>query len=321
MIKISVIVPVYKAEKYLDRCIESILAQTFTDFELILIDDGSPDDCPAMCDEWAKKDRRIKVLHQKNQGQAVARNNALDIAQGEYFAFVDSDDYIHPQMFEILMSNMDSANAKISVGCYINATDDNGFANNSNIKNEEYSTWNGKNFLKHCIIDRIEKKSWVLWDKIFHRSCFDNVRMPVGRINEDNAVVYKILYETDVVVDCDIPLYAYYLNPESTVNKAFSKKNLDWLLVLEEMICFFKEKDDELLYNKICKSYLYALAELYQKVKKNLDEPEILRELKKKLKQQYRSEKVKYPITIETHPWVYDILFPFYSILYYIFKG
>ena len=94
MPKISVIVPVYKVEKYLDRCVRSVLAQTFRDFELILVDDGSPDSCPQMCDDWAKKDSRIKVIHQNNQGLSAARNTGIRAASGEYINFIDSDDWV-----------------------------------------------------------------------------------------------------------------------------------------------------------------------------------------------------------------------------------
>ena len=107
MPKISVIVPVYNVEKYLCECIDSILTQTFTDFELILVDDGSQDNSGKICDEYANKDHRITVIHQENQGQASARNNALAIAKGEWVHFVDSDDLIHPQMLEILYATVD----------------------------------------------------------------------------------------------------------------------------------------------------------------------------------------------------------------------
>ena len=110
--KISVIVPVYKVEKYLDKCVESIVNQTYKNLEIILVDDGSPDNCPAMCDEWAEKDERIRVIHKENGGLADARNAGMDIATGDYIGFVDSDDWIEPNMYEVLLKNalcMDSA--------------------------------------------------------------------------------------------------------------------------------------------------------------------------------------------------------------------
>ena len=101
---ISIIVPVYKVEKYLNRCIHSIVNQTMKDLEIILVDDGSPDTCPKMCDDWAKKDKRIKVIHQKNKGLSAARNHGIKISKGKYIGFVDSDDYIDKYMYENMVS-------------------------------------------------------------------------------------------------------------------------------------------------------------------------------------------------------------------------
>lgn len=127
MPKLSVIVPVYKVEKYLSKCIQSIIKQTFTDWELILIDDGSPDKCPQICDQYAAKDNRIVVIHQDNQGVSVARNRGLDKATGEYIGFVDSDDYIEDNMYEIILSAMKRTDSNVGI-CgfkYIDGVDGN----------------------------------------------------------------------------------------------------------------------------------------------------------------------------------------------------
>ncbi len=318
MPQISVIVPVYKAEAFFDRCVESILAQTMQDFELILIDDGSPDRCGEMCDTYAKQDPRIQVIHQANTGQAAARNRALDIACGEYFAFADSDDYIHPQTFEILLGNARKHNAQISVGGYQPVT---GLVEHPPLKGVPSRVWNGKEFLRHCLLDSVDKKPWVLWDKIFHRDCFKTIRFPEGRIYEDNAVVYRMLYEAETIADCDAKLYYYFFNENGTVNQSFKLKHLDWLKVLEEMIPYFEEKKDQVLVEKLNKSYLFALTDLYQKVKSHLNEPSALADLKVKLEKQYAQEKKKYPITIKTHPNVIEILRPTYAKLYWTAQG
>lgn len=315
---ITIITPVYKAEAFLDRCVESILAQTMGDFELILIDDGSPDRCGELCDAYAKQDSRIKVIHQKNAGQAAARNRALDIACGEYFAFADSDDYIHPRSFEILLGNAKKHRAQISVGSYHSVT---GLVEHSSIGDLPSRVWNGKEFLRHCLLDSVDKKPWVLWDKIFHRDCFRTLRFPEGRIFEDNAVVYRMLYEAEIVADCDAKLYYYFFNEDSTVNQSFKLKHLDWLKVLEEMIPYFEEKRDQILVDKLNKSYLFALTDLYRKVRTHLREPAALAELKGKLKKQYQLEKKKYSITIQTHPNVIEILHPGYAKCYWTVRG
>lgn len=318
MLPLTIILPVYNAEAYLDRCVQSILAQTISDFELILIDDGSPDRCRAMCDAYAEKDPRIRVIHQKNAGQAAARNRALDIAQGEFFGFVDSDDYVHPQAFEILLKNAKEHHAQISVSGYRAVT---GLVPHPTLGEISSRSWNGKEFLRHCLIDGVDKKPWVLWDKIFHRDCFKTLRFPEGRIYEDNAVVYRAIYEAKTIADCDAKLYYYFFNESSTVNQSFKLKHLDWLKVLEEMIPYFEEKQDQILVDKLNKSYLYALTDLYQKVKTHLNEPAVLAELKGKLKSQYAQEKEKYPITIKTHPNVIQILRPTYARIYWTVQG
>ena len=316
---ISVIVPVYKAEAFLDRCVESVLAQTMGDFELILIDDGSPDRCGEMCDAYANTDSRVRVIHQKNAGQAAARNRALDIAQGEFIAFVDSDDYIHPQMFEILLNNAQKWGATISVGCC--QTVSNSIIPTPITVSTATRCATGVEFLRHCLLNSVDKKPWILCDKIFHHSCFQTLRMPEGRIYEDNSVVYRLLYEADVIADCDHALYYYYQNPDSTVNQIFKLKHLDWLKVLEEMIPYFEEKRDQILVDKLSKSYLFALTDLYRKVRIHLREPAALAVLKGKLKKQYQLEKKKYPITIQTHPNVIQILHPGYAKCYWTVRG
>ena len=123
MPELSIIVPVYKVEKYLPKCLDSILAQTFTDFELILIDDGSPDRCGDICDEYAAKDDRLIVIHQENKGVSAARNAGLDIARGEYIGFVDSDDWIEPEMYETMLATAKESEAEI-VACGANHSDE-----------------------------------------------------------------------------------------------------------------------------------------------------------------------------------------------------
>lgn len=318
MAEISIIVPVYNVKKYLSRCVDSILAQTLHDFELILIDDGSTDSSGKICDEYAAKDSRIRVMHQENQGQAAARNRALDIAQGEYIGFVDSDDYIHPQMYEVLMRHARKHDADISV-CGYELVTQGGVL--KTLQNDACTQWNGKEFLTHCLLNHVDKKPWVLWDKIFRRSCFASLRMPEGRINEDNAVVYKTLYEAECVVDCSEELYYYFQHDQSTVNQRFAKKHLDWLIVLEEMLAYFAEKKDDVLLDKINRSYLFALEDLYQKAKEHLHDRETEKELLGKLRMHWQKERKRYLISIKTHPGVYGILFPTYSRIYWTAQG
>ena len=318
MAKISIIVPIYKVEKYIHRCVDSILNQTFRDFELILVDDGSPDSCGIICDDYAAKDPRICVIHQDNAGQAMARNRALDLAKGEYIAFVDSDDWIHPRYLEILWDNMQRHRAKISICGHTKVSEFGPFGDVSGVDSR---SWNGPEYVQACFLGGIPNKAWLLCDKLFHRDCFAQVRMPEGRINEDNAIVYKILYECDRIAECDEALYYYFQNVTGTVNQPFRRKHLDWLLVPEEMIVYFTEKKDDRMADKANRMYLSALEDMYGKVKRHLNDPKLEKELKEKLRAQYNREREKYPITVQSHPRLYEILFPGYTWCYWTLQG
>lgn len=315
---ISIIVPVYKVENYIQRCVDSILNQTFFDFELILVDDGSPDNCGAICDEYAAKDGRIRVIHQENAGQAVARNRALDIAKGEWIAFVDSDDWIHPRYLEILLGNAQKNRATISICGHTRVTAPAGY---ESLSGDTARSWNGAEYVRKCFLGEVPHKAWLLWDKLFHRDCFAETRLPEGRIYEDNATVYKLLYEAVRIAECNEVLYYYFQNGDSTVNQAFRRKHLDWLLVPEEMILYFTEQKDERMTDKANRMYLSALEDMYGKVKRYLKDPKLEKELKKKLRAQYNREREKYPITIQSHPGLYEILFPGCTWCYWTGKG
>ncbi len=237
MPKISVIVPVYKCEEYIDACIDSILNQTFTDFEIILVDDGSPDNSDKICDQLAKKHNKITVLHQENQGQAAARNNGVKIARGEWLHFVDCDDLIHPQMLESLYNAVIENDIKLSMCSAIQgekAPDD--FYVDKNAEFETLET-NEENILSLCKNEKYYY--WIVCGKLVHKSIYEKYPLTEGRIYEDNAVVCKWLYEAKKLALTHIPLYFYYVNTQGTTKKAFTKKRLDVLWAFKEQIDFF----------------------------------------------------------------------------------
>lgn len=209
MPEISVIVPVYKVEKYLERCIDSILAQTFTDFELILIDDGSPDGCPEICDHYAKTDRRIKVIHQKNSGVSVARNAGLDIMTGKYVMFVDSDDALHTEILNVLhyLSETDEADLSICGATVFDTDclpDDIKFA--LPITSQIYD---GKQVFNSLITIPINRAA--PWGKLYRRELFDNIRFKPGITYEDLQLYPYILARAKKIVSCPLPLYYYFV--------------------------------------------------------------------------------------------------------------
>lgn len=174
MPKFSIIVPVYKVEQYLDRCIQSILKQTFTDFEVILVDDGSPDNSGLICDSYAAKDDRLVVLHQKNQGVSAARNNALDIARGEYICFVDSDDWIEQEMLAEIEADIANTSSDVVIWGVKNIYNNRIYEDNIII--------NGKNteIIKEALI--VDELQAYAWNKCYKRSIFGGGQVPAGYV-------------------------------------------------------------------------------------------------------------------------------------------
>ena len=207
MPELSIIVPVYKVEKYLPRCIDSILAQTFGDFELILIDDGSPDGCGRICDEYARKDKRIVVIHQKNMGVSAARNAGLDIARGRYIGFVDSDDWIEPQMYEVMMDAIRENGADMAV-CGVRYADEDGkFTRADRLSEGVYS----RDGLLEDVFAMPNKLGGGCCNKVFDASKIASVRFKVGMtIAEDALYLFDCFMRIDGAVKIGDALYNVY---------------------------------------------------------------------------------------------------------------
>lgn len=203
---ISVIVPVYNVEKYLRKCVDSILAQTYTNLEIILVDDGSPDNCGKICDEYAAKDSRIKVIHQENGGLSAARNAGLDVATGDYIGFVDSDDYIAPDMYEKLYQAIEIYNSDIAL-CGFKK-----FELESRTEVYEKKLLYRDEFLKELLLENI--KSYA-WNKLYKKSLFDNVRFPEGELFEDLKIMHLIGEKVSAVSFTNKILYYYRIRQGS----------------------------------------------------------------------------------------------------------
>lgn len=222
---ISIIVPIYKVDKYLEKCIETIINQTYKNLEIILVDDGSPDNCPQICDEYAKKDKRIVVIHQKNGGLSSARNAGLDIAKGEFIGFVDSDDYIENDMYETLFTAIKENNAQISI-CRFHIVNENGEFLHDTIKTdikEEITILDKYEAMKEMLIDK-NIRGYV-WTKLFKKECFETLRFPEGKNYEDIAISIKCFENTDKIVYINKKKY-YYLQRETSIDHNLSEKNL-----------------------------------------------------------------------------------------------
>ena len=220
---ISVIVPVYKVEKYLDRCVQSIVDQTYSNLEIILVDDGSPDNCGAMCDAWAEKDSRIKVIHKENGGGAQARNAGLDCATGEYIGFVDSDDYILPEMYEVLLGVLHSFDSEIAECGYCTFEADEiitGDAAENTVR-----VFDTEQALFENIRDKICRQ--LVWNKLYSRSVLEDVRFVEGKLIDDEFFTYRALGNAARTAVTSRILYCYRQQAASTMHQAYSLRRLE----------------------------------------------------------------------------------------------
>lgn len=225
---ISIIMPIYQAEKYLGKSVDSIISQTFADWELWLVDDGSTDDSAALCDRYTAADKRIIALHQKNQGPAAARNNALKRCKGEAVYFADSDDWLEPDMLEVMYGMMKKTGADIVVSEYFeeqpNRTVTRGLANGAT------KLYSRNEALMKILRDEV---SSYLWTKLFKRSLLVE-EIPDLRAFEDHAVFFKWASHANTMLLVSKPLYHYRMNPDSILHNAD----------IEQKLCFHKAIDE-----------------------------------------------------------------------------
>ncbi len=299
MPQIGVIVPVYKVEPYLRRCVDSILAQTFTDFELILVDDGSPDSCPAICDEYAQKDSRVRVIHQYNQGQSAARNNAVAHSLGKWICFVDSDDVLHPQTLEFLYRAVKDTNAKISMCNPIEADQlPEDFLRSQSYYNSVMSV-NESNLME---LYRDERKYyWVVWAKLIERDIIVNYPFAYGRIYEDNATVFKWLISAHSIAIVDLPLYFYQVNPQGTTKSSFNIRRLDYLWALGQQLEYYKESHMHDMGKMVFSDYTNISQKYYSIVLNDCNDKKSSKRIKRQFGKYYRKTKrwVEIPQTLK----------------------
>lgn len=234
---ISIIIPVYKVESYIRRCIDSVLNQTLTDFELILVDDGSPDNCGNICDEYAEKDNRVHVIHKENGGLSDARNAGIEwvvnYSVSEWITFVDSDDWVHPKYLEVLYTAVLILNCNVSICRFEETTGYEPEIDKSLLVAEVVNT--EKFFCEHNV------NAVVAWGKLYKKDFFKNIRYPVGKIHEDEFTTYKLLFKTETCAFVNQPLYYYFYNPKSITESQWTPKRMDVVEALFQNIVFFGE--------------------------------------------------------------------------------
>ena len=280
---ISVIVPVYRVEKYLERCVKSILSQTYKNLEVILVDDGSPDQCPAICDACAEKDARVKVIHQENKGLSGARNAGIDAASGEYLAFVDSDDYVSPHFIEELYQLLQDTGCAIGQ-CRFSYVKGDGLVEEGD---SAFCIYRGESLMEQLYGPEEKATCFVVaWNKLYRAELFKEtgIRYPEGRIHEDEATTYRLFHEAKKLAFLDRALYGYYTENGESITSVFSAKRLQWLTAHEERIAFFKKNGYEKLlpaaYRKLCDACITFYFRCTEQVK---DAEELKKELRKRL--------------------------------------
>ncbi len=316
MADISVIVPVYKVEKYLNRCVDSIINQTYTDFELLLVDDGSPDNCGKMCDEYAEKDSRIFVIHQKNSGLSAARNTGInwfyEQNRSDYITFVDSDDWIHPEYLKVLMNGITENKIKISVCNYKRVTSE---ISHESYDNIEYELTSPEDFLVN--------HSWqynYAWGKLYHKSVFDDVRYPVGKNFEDAFTTYKILHKCDEIAYTELQLYYYFRNEQGISHSPWKSSELVIFDAMQEQLKFYKEKGLQRAYEKEFQLFVHHHAYQIVRIKENKIDlkknKSTLKEIKKTLRNYLKDNKEVFNIHNMTYSYAaaYPLIMKLYAL-------
>ena len=319
MPEISVIVPVYNVESYLHRCVDSILAQTFIDFELLLVDDGSSDESGHICDSYESKDARIRVFHQVNKGQGAARNHALEWmlehSPSEYVSFIDSDDWVHPRYLELLIAAALKYNTKISQ-CDFYST-------------SEQAEYEIVVESSTCVTPEEQYTKWYnacACMKLYKSELFTKLRFPEGMIYEDVAIWYKILFSVDKVAIVNNKLYFYYFREDSTVNNEWNPAKLSQIAVWDEQMKFFQSYGNKELLDAASVHYFQIVLNQMRSVEKAVRlEEKVKSRSRRFLKHKFQKALIKYPtnrnISSQTYDWYKSIAFPKLNWLKWVVIG
>lgn len=267
---ISIIVPIYNTEKYLRDCLNSIINQSYENLDIILINDGSTDRSKKICEEYVNKDKRIRLINQKNMGAAMAKNTGLDLIKGDLFTIIDSDDILHPNNLEILYKNMINTDADIIEGNFTTTLDK--FNNELNIKNSidmmNIKVFNTEKALEELIISR--KFHQTPWNKLYKTELLKDIRFPDRKYIDDEYWTYKLFLNAKRVSSLDLITYYYRQHESSTMGKSYSVRRLDAVDALHERYLIIKERFPNLEY-LVLKSFLLCCIYNFQKLCMNLN--------------------------------------------------
>lgn len=318
MPQISVIVPVYQVENYLNRCVDSILKQSFSDFELILVDDGSPDRCGAICDEYAKKDSRIVVIHQENGGLSAARNAGIDWSfansDSQWLTFIDSDDWVHPEYLERLLNAAVDCDVSVSVCGYISTAGEEPIIDADELKSVK---WEPERFyVEHSV------NATIAWGKLYRKECFEILRYPVGKLHEDEFTTYQTLFSQEQLAIIRAPLYYYFYNQTGIMNSAWSPKRLAAYDAMEKQIAFFSEHGFVDAHRYVARRYLMNITERLNGSMPNMTlDAQSIKALKKRKRRTFTGyAKILNPEHSED-AWLLTQLFPIKMKCYWYYRA
>ena len=311
---ISVIVPVYKVEPFLKRCVDSILGQSYEDLELILVDDGSPDSCGAMCDAFARTDSRIHVIHQENGGLSAARNTGIDWAfansDSQWLCFVDSDDWVHPEYLRTLYDAAVQTGCKLSA-CGFYRTGGEAFPEEMDTRVQFLSADEYYCGTVHGGVTA------VAWNKLYHKSLFETLRYPAGKLHEDEFTTYRAVYQAGQVAAVEAPLYAYYQHPEGIMRSRWNPRRLHVLEAEQQQIAFAEAEGKDALLKKAVRQYIFSIHDHLNKA------PE---EYRKQLRSQLRAA-LKKGVQCGVFPrtwanlWAWEEAYPGKLFWWLLFRG
>ena len=310
MPEISVIVPVYKVQQYLQQCVDSILAQTFEDFDLILVDDGSPDDCGSICDKYAEIDKRIHVIHQQNGGLSAARNAGIDWSyqhsSSKWLTFIDSDDWVEIRYLEVLYNVALKCNVDVSICTYHKISTRNQEDLDAGL-DESGTKWKTEDFYV-----RYRENATVAWGKLYNKQLFSTFRYPTGKLHEDEFLTYQILFRRDNIGITKEKLYYYFINEKGIMQSQNINKRLDALEAYMQQIDYF----DSNCFDKAKKSSVYSyigvicfwINEVKGNGSKTISEKNRLKSLQKELKRGLKIYKEQVPF--DKCRWAYAVAYP-----------
>ncbi|MBC5995846.1 glycosyltransferase [Romboutsia ilealis] len=299
--EISVIVPVYNAEKYLRECLDSIINQSFKNLQIILVNDGSTDNSGRICEEYSNLDSRIEVIHKENGGASSARNKGLEEAKGRFIAFVDSDDYIKSNMYEVLYNSQIYYSSDISMCSYKEVDEDIISSNVIENKENDYNVdiYSGEESIYQLYNHENSINFIIPVNKLYKRELFRNLRYKEGIICEDELIIHELLYRTRKLVYIKDEMYFYRQTSNSVMRNEYGYKRLDTLKVLNERINFFKLMGLEDLKNKAIRHFIKSFFEQYDLVREHLGDKQLLDKMEVDFKSRIEELKKEYRIDFD----------------------